>query len=114
MRIPRSLRDLQAERESLLLDFSSQRLFDGRVRGDTFRSGGKRQDHVRSCARFMDLAWSANRPVNTQISEIPIHLPHFIANIFLGTFAGEFSEFLTLLSALITASSRERDRLVGS
>jgi len=27
VRIPRSLRDLQVERESLLLDFSSQRLF---------------------------------------------------------------------------------------
>ena len=29
MRIPRSLRDLQVERESLFLDFSSQRLFHG-------------------------------------------------------------------------------------
>ena len=29
MRIPRSLRDLQVERESLLLDFSFQRLFHG-------------------------------------------------------------------------------------
>ena len=29
MRIPRSMRDLQVERESLFLDFSSQRLFHG-------------------------------------------------------------------------------------
>ena len=29
MRIPRSLRDLQVERESLCLDFPSQRLFHG-------------------------------------------------------------------------------------
>ena len=29
MRIPRSVRDLQVERESLFLDFSSQRLFHG-------------------------------------------------------------------------------------
>jgi hypothetical protein len=29
VRIPRSLRDLQVERESLFLDFSSQRLFHG-------------------------------------------------------------------------------------
>lgn len=59
-----------------------------RVGGDTFRSGEKRLDHVRRCTRLGDLAWSANRIVNTHRSEIPIHLPHFIANIFLGTFAG--------------------------
>ena len=29
MRIPRTVRDLQVERESLFLDFSSQRLFHG-------------------------------------------------------------------------------------
>ena len=49
MRIPRSLRDLQVERESLFLDFSSQRLFHGL---DLFF--GQRRQEFSFCAVISD------------------------------------------------------------
>jgi len=49
VRIPRSLRDLQVERESLFLDFSSQRLFHGL---DLFF--GQRRQELSFCAVVSD------------------------------------------------------------